>query len=82
ISTVAEPWTIGPPFFVKSPCRAAGLPLIFWFPLLAYLFVLRRGAHGAKALRSFKQAVPVALWMVVAMPRSCARARGARFTDV
>ncbi|AVS85573.1 hypothetical protein C8239_13105 [Paracidovorax avenae] len=31
ISTVAEPWTIGPPFCVMSPCRAAGLPLIWMF---------------------------------------------------
>ncbi|SQK03380.1 Uncharacterised protein [Escherichia coli] len=28
ILTPADPWTIGPPYWVMSPCRAAGFPLI------------------------------------------------------
>ncbi|UXH86770.1 hypothetical protein N5B57_17120 [Escherichia coli] len=31
ISTPAEPWTIGPPYWGMSPWRAAGFPLMVYF---------------------------------------------------
>ncbi|STE76616.1 regulator with homeodomain-like DNA binding domain [Escherichia coli] len=37
ISTPAEPWTIGPPYWGMSPWRAAGFPLMVYF-----LFLSRR----------------------------------------
>ncbi|EBU9919296.1 hypothetical protein DPU05_24595 [Salmonella enterica subsp. enterica serovar Teddington] len=46
ISTPADPWTIGPPYFVISPIRAAGFPLIFnisfLFFFIGQLFSRRR----------------------------------------
>ncbi len=35
ISTPAEPWTIGPPYWGMSPWRAAGFPLMVYFLFLS-----------------------------------------------
>ncbi|ECB6311143.1 hypothetical protein EZ749_13120, partial [Salmonella enterica subsp. enterica serovar Chailey] len=39
ISTPADPWTIGPPYFVISPIRAAGFPLIP-YSLMSFFFFI------------------------------------------
>ncbi|EDS5957947.1 hypothetical protein XT56_003886 [Salmonella enterica subsp. enterica] len=38
IITPAEPWTIGPPTWVMSPCRAAGFPPMLNLRLFRCLF--------------------------------------------